>query len=112
MTQQTSTQNRAKYLDKARRYARSRYNYWRGVPEYRFAHCSHAAARALEDTERQFPDLGTFGVEGFCWSTQSGVSYLNTGDTYGLTILFRSDSERFWVGTWGDFVERNERLFR
>jgi hypothetical protein len=112
MILQQSTQDRRAYLIKARRYARARYRHWRDDPDYRYAHCSFAAARALEDTERQFPDLGTFGVEGHSWTTYHGVNYLNTGDTYDATILFRSDSERFWIGSWGDFVEHNERLFR
>lgn len=52
----------------------------------------------------------THGVEGF-----RGLSYCNTGETYNVTLMvdWRADGGgRFLVGSWGDFVERNERRFR
>jgi len=35
-----------------------------------------------------------------------GVDYLNTGDTYGWTLLFDHSRGTFSVGCWGDIVER------
>ena len=54
---------------------------------------------------------GTFGVEAFN-SRNSRMhaiaEYLNTGDTYSVTLLFRHDTGTFRLTTWGDFFERNE----
>lgn len=36
------------------------------------------------------------------------AEYLNTGDTYSPTILFRHDTGTFRLTTWGDFFERND----
>ena len=70
------------------------------------SHSSHYAAKSMELTESRFVDLGTFGVEGWCDSEgKHGVSYLNTGDTYEITILFSSETERFSIGSWGDIAE-------
>lgn len=33
------------------------------------------------------------------------IIFINTGDTYGTTILFYKT--RFWVGDWGSIVERD-----
>ncbi len=38
--------------------------------------------------------------------------YLNTGDTYCNTILYRTDKEKFYITSWGDFVENNQKLFK
>jgi len=35
--------------------------------------------------------------------------YVNLGDTYDTTILFNTDTERFSIGSWGDFFEMHER---
>lgn len=69
-------------------------------------HHSFLAAEAMEKIEKAF-NLPTSGVEG--WSRnfgRSGVSYLNTGDTYGTTIVCNStrNDARFSVGCWGDHV--------
>lgn len=50
------------------------------------------------------------GVEAFRSGndTQSAIAeYLNTGDTYTATILFRHDTGTFRLTSWGDFFERN-----
>ncbi len=56
--------------------------------------------------------LGTFGVEAFN-SRESRMlaiaEYLNTGDTYTPTIIFRHDSGSFRISSWGDFFEANEK---
>lgn len=71
-------------------------------------HCSHTAAEVMADAEKRF-DLGTFGVEGFAINSDAGLQYLNTGDTYARTILFRASSCNFgrWsLGSWGDVAEK------
>lgn len=74
-------------LRRARRYARTKFNELRQDHKYD-GHPSHAAARALELTEAAF-DLGTCGVEGVCDQEDvrgGGVSYLNAGDPYAMTV--------------------------
>lgn len=39
-----------------------------------------------------------------------GVSYVNTGDTYTLTLLLDEAKDRLFVGNWGDVVERDARF--
>lgn len=97
------TDYRLKLLNRARRYARAQFNKLRQSPEYRYAHNSHSAAKALELTEKKFgsSELGTFGVEGF-----DSISYLNSGDTYEITLMFDSDSNRFRIGSIGDIIEK------
>ena len=57
--------------------------------------------------------LECFGVEAFRSRHGSQyeaiAEYLNTGDTYSATILFRHDTGTFRITTWGDFYERNEK---
>jgi hypothetical protein len=38
--------------------------------------------------------------------------YVNTGDTYNLTLLYDTDRNKFYVTTWGDWVEAQERAGR
>ncbi len=102
------TDYRLKLLEKARRYARAQFNKLRQSPEYCYAHNSHSAAKALELTEKKFgsTELGTFGIEGFATGIREGISYLNTGDLYDLTIIFKSESNRFAIASIGDILER------
>lgn len=73
-------------------------------------HPSFPMQEILLEAEEKF-DLGTFGVEG--WSTSvaghSGVSYLNTGDSYGRTLVARTSTRgwRRWsvhVGCWAAYA--------
>jgi hypothetical protein len=69
--------------------------------ENRNCHESHTVAKALKLTEARFVDLGTFGVEGM---VEPPLQFLNSGDTYGLTVLYWKG--RFMAGNWGDIAER------
>lgn len=62
--------------------------------------------------------LGSHGVEAIRGDWQNGywcdivATYCNTGETYALTVLeqrgaTRYDHSRVFIGTVGDFVERN-----
>lgn len=35
------------------------------------------------------------------------LAYVNTGDTYNMTIYYDTDKQRFYLGDWGSWVERN-----
>ena len=109
MARKSLVNNNGVDLHKACDWCRRQYNNLR-KGEFRHCHSSHAAARAMEMTEKKFPLLSTFGVEGWCDDCgREGVSYLNTGDTYDLTICFHSGSERFFISSWGDAFEAWEQ---
>jgi len=103
-------QTREEYLKRVAKYCRTKYAVMRTTQRY---HCSHTANDVLKLADALFIDLGTFGVEGFSDECgRDGIQYLNTGDTYELTIAFRSRSERFYLTTLeciASVVERWER---
>lgn len=103
------------FLDDALKVARVEFKLLRNLdPECQSCHCSHVAAKALASAEkflRERGELGTFGVEGVSLSMGRGIQYLNTGDTYEMTICFLSgngDDGKFFISSWGDCVERLE----
>ena len=89
-------ETQAAYLKRALHAARDLYPkhvYQRGG-----AHASFPGVDTLKEVQSLFPDLDTFGVEGFCGPTgERGVSYLNTGDSYADTICFESERQRFVI---------------
>ena len=104
MRQQKTTETRLQYLTKARRYCADRLAHHNEMEPY--CHESHNVARAMEDTQKRYIDLGTCGVEGDCAMNGEGcidIQYLNAGDTYDLTIVYYRG--RFLVTSWGDIVE-------
>lgn len=93
------------YLTRARRYARRRFDELAEADGWH-SHDSFYAQEALENAEGLFPDLGTYGVEGDCEENGEDhitIQYLNTGDTYGLTLCYYRG--RFVVSSWGNTVE-------
>jgi len=48
----------------------------------------------------------TFGVEFVEKKRGSGFSYLNTGDSYGATIVFDWEKETWGIGSWAARVEK------
>jgi len=38
--------------------------------------------------------------------------YVNRGDSYSPTVYFNTDTRTFGVGTWADWVDRNQRRYR
>lgn len=91
---------------------------WRKRWPEAHGHPSHLAGKILAEAEEKF-ELGTFGVEGFCgqeWGDfREGVSYLNIGETYDMTIThqafqnFGGYRNTFRLESWGDAYERFER---
>lgn len=97
-------ESRRDYLKRVVKWCRQQYKEER---QHNHCHPSHTADDVMREAEKRFTDLGTFGVEGWCDECgRDGWQYLNTGDSYGITILFSSESERFSVGSWGDIAER------
>jgi hypothetical protein len=98
-------------LQRVRRYARRQFNRLAEPTLRQFPasyHNSHIAIEALELAAKRF-SLG-YGIEGFCNQSngRDGVTYINVGDPYVLTVLFESNTERFSVGTYGRIIERAE----
>lgn len=42
----------------------------------------------------------------------TGVYYINMGDTYITTLCYDSEKNRIIVSSWGDIVEKNPKRFR
>ena len=73
-------------LRQAQKYARTKFNELREEGGRWSGHAGHAATEALRLAEIRF-SLPTCGVEGVCSSSgERGFSYLNTGETYALTL--------------------------
>ncbi len=59
--------------------------------------------------------LGTFGVEAIRgrhvdnYHGDIQAEYLNTGDTYAVTLLLDHERDTILITSWGDWVEQNER---
>jgi len=101
-------ESREHYVTKARNWCRRRFQWLRDNDfDNRYCHESHTVAQAMRETEAIYVDLGTFGVEGDCHLNGEGRfdhQYLNTGDSYELTIMHYKG--RFLVTSWGDIAER------
>ena len=93
-------------LRKARRAARAEYN--RIIDQYPNSPQA-ATSRGMKQADKI---LNGFGIEGFASndsyiSPDYGLDYVNLGDTYDLTVCH--DGNRFFIGSWGDWLERMER---
>jgi hypothetical protein len=55
--------------------------------------------------------IGTHGVEGFgprsAHSYAPAYEYLNTGDSYGTTLIYRRKTNTITIGDWGSIAERH-----
>jgi hypothetical protein len=94
------------YLRYAARVARRTLSRLLQTDEYRYCHRSFAIRDAMLVAEKAC-QLGTFGVEYINKGSNRrspAIDYLNTGDTYAVTLLYVNG--RFRVGCWGDIVER------
>jgi hypothetical protein len=57
--------------------------------------------------------LGTYGVECLRLARDSefeapAYEYLNTGDTYGTTLIYSRRGDSLTIGSWGDIAETRE----
>lgn len=50
--------------------------------------------------------LECYGVE-YIEEGKLRISYCNTGDSYTSTICYNWNTQRFFIGSWGDLVEKN-----
>ena len=100
-------ENRRMYLARAHRFCSVIRRKLEATGEYRHCHPSFLVRDILINVERVFPDLGTFGVEYIPAGSNAQspeITYLNTGDSYDLTVLYVNG--HFTIGSWGDIVER------
>jgi hypothetical protein len=55
--------------------------------------------------------IGTFGVESLGPAQGSSYAppyeYLNAGDTYAATLVYKRSSDSLSIGSWGDIAERH-----
>lgn len=42
----------------------------------------------------------------------TGVYYVNMGDTYISTLCYDAKTDRIFISCWGDIVEKNPRRFK
>ena len=52
--------------------------------------------------------IGGYGVESL-YPEASHIYFVNIGDTYSKTLVYNLDKNYVWVGSWGDWVEKNVR---
>ena len=69
--------------------------------------------KAMRDADKI---LGTHGVEAVFeegdYDGDAAMTYLNTGDTYAMTLVYDVGEDELYVSTWGDWVEWAERKGR
>lgn len=107
--QQLTTESDENYLQRALRWCKGAYRRRVAQDAPYCVHRSHYAASAMRATEQRFPDLGTFGTEGFSFPDDSeSVTYLNTGCSFQPTITFDSDNLQFAVCSVADLQEEYE----
>lgn len=100
-------ESRLDYVKRAARACRRKLRELEASEDYRWSHQSFAVRDSMLAIEAAYTDLGTFGVEHISEGSNQrspAVDYLNTGDSYELTVLYVSG--QFRVGSWGDIVER------
>lgn len=54
--------------------------------------------------------LGTHGVEALGpvdMHEGPPYEYLNTGDSYNTTLIYKRDSDNLFIGAWGDIAEKH-----
>jgi hypothetical protein len=82
-------------------YVRSMYSWPYDCPMWR----ETVALAAMDEV------VGTFGVEALGpdigGPTAPPYEYLNTGDTYGATLIYRRETDTLIIGSWGDIAERH-----
>ena len=45
------------------------------------------------------------------YNEESGILYCNAGDTYATTIFYDYSKCRYYIGCWGDVVEKYPKRF-
>lgn len=66
-------------------------------------HPSHGAHALLEELEELIGGV-TFGI-GSCYPEKPEWYFLDMGDAYTNTILYNYNTDRFYIGCWGDLFE-------
>jgi hypothetical protein len=98
-----------KLINKAKR--RAIYYYDKGGRYYDEKHNTYNPASYAENILQHVSDLlDCCGVEYLhsdndSWNIPAGYSYVNTGETYDLTLMYDHKKRRFLVSSWGDIAE-------
>jgi len=102
-------ESRERYIGRALAWCRREYAKRRQAES---CHVSFTGCDVMLECERLFVDLGTFGTEGACDDIgQEGIEYLNTGEPYELTIVFRTiRGGRFYGADQEDIAKSIDRL--
>ena len=80
--------------------------------DYYRSHSDAEETEALEAAGDQY-GIDHHGVEGWSLGMHAGVSYLNMGDTYEVTLVAvtRARNEvKFYLTSIGDLLEKNPKL--
>lgn len=102
---QKPNESYSEYLKRAAKHARRLVNRYKSHYDYKYFHESFLIRDVLLAVEKSY-GLNMFGVEYINKGKNRkspSITYLNTGDSYGLTILYVKG--RFRVGDWGSIVE-------
>ena len=87
------------------------------TPNYILEHSSASRKLYMIDTLSLKWSAGRFhGVESIpsaddTYHTFRGIEYLNTGDSYGATLMYDFGKGKWVLSSWGDVVERQSRRF-
>lgn len=96
-------------FERARRWCAAQFA--KRYPDRRYEHASFLASEILKECDTWFA-LDSFGVEGWATSTETGVEYLNFGDSYHPTVLVRTRRDgvsfHFARGGWAEFASQGE----
>jgi len=108
-TERKANETESQYLKRALKWCKAKFIELR--EHDRYCHVGHIVNQAMRATEKEFIDLGTFGVEYICGGygkKSPSFDYLNTGDTYCPTIIYKYDGRKnpWCIASWGDIVER------
>lgn len=71
--------------------------------------------KAMDLFNEEVEGFGVEGIRGDYWvdSFYGDIValYVNMGDTYNGTLLYETETGRFMLTTWGDWVEKNQRKY-
>jgi len=80
---------------------------------------SHGSKEAEKTLQKIDKIVDGFGVETIRGDTiidyyfrDIVAFYINTGDTYSPTLLYKTETGTWLLTTWGDWVERNDSKYK
>ena len=70
--------------------------------------------KALDTINEILKGYGVESIRDNNWDSyycDIGILYVNMGDTYIPTVIYDTRKDSWYVTSWGDIVERNEKRF-